>query len=89
MSDVFTPAPAELGLRGEEILTWWMEKYGVGAEGRDGAIGTLIMFTKGQGQPPTELFTAFPDLAVSYYTALGGSATPPHSSLPSEPKAAE
>jgi len=68
--NVFTPAPAELGADAESIVTWWMNKYGTGAENRDGAIGSLVTFTKGEGQPPTELFVAFPELAKIYYAAI-------------------
>lgn len=78
MSNVFTPAPSELGARGEEIISWWMEKNGhltddvtLQAGNRDAAIGSLMQFVNGFGQPSTELFTAFPELAKTYYEALG------------------
>lgn len=69
MPDIFTSAPAELGPNGELILTWFMEHFKLGADDRDAAIGSLMIFAKGKGQPPQELFLKFPDFAQIYYTA--------------------
>lgn len=77
MSDAFTAAPAILGANGEAMVSWFMERYDllsddekVQAGNRDVAIGSLVMFTNGFGQPSTELFSMFPELASLYYIAL-------------------
>lgn len=67
MSDVFAPAPAELGNDGELMVTFMMERYGIS---RDTAIGGLMTFLAGAGQPSTEIFTRFPSLATLYYQAI-------------------
>lgn len=66
-NEVFTAAPSELGPRAEQIVTWWMSHYGVE---RDVAIGTLVTFAHGKGQPTQELFTMFPELAMTYFMAV-------------------
>lgn len=67
--DVFTSAPSGWGPRAEEMVTWFMGKYGVE---RDPAIGGIAEFVAGKGQPSAELFTEFPELAQMYYAALKG-----------------
>lgn len=37
---------------------------------RDVALGSLLAFEGGNGQPSTELFAKFPTLAAAYYNAL-------------------
>lgn len=37
---------------------------------RDVAIGNLLTFERGEGQPKTELFAKFPTLAAAYYNAI-------------------
>lgn len=71
MSNTFTAAPEILGPNAEAIVSWWMSRYDLHEDDRDGAIGSLVMFTKGAGQPPTDLFVAFPEMAKAYYSALG------------------
>lgn len=68
MSDVFAAAPAELGSEGESMVSWFMSHYGVE---RDPAIGALVTFVKGWGQPSKEILAAFPKLEELYFAALG------------------
>lgn len=77
MSDVFSPAPAELGANAEAILTWWMTKYGLGEDNRDGAIGSLAMLVKGKGQAVPELFADFPEVETLYNNAKDAASLPP------------
>lgn len=80
MSDehVLSAAPKELGPRAEEMVTWWMIQYGLLTDdtklqegNRASAVGSLVTFLKGMGQPPLALFLAFPEMAEKYYSALG------------------
>lgn len=71
MSDVFAPAPRLLGERGEAMVTWYMEKMGVG---RDTAIAWLVTFAEGNGHPSPELLAEFPELREDSKTG-GDSAT--------------
>jgi hypothetical protein len=59
---------------------------------RDVAIGDLLTFERGEGQPKTELFEKFPTLAAAYYNAIAArnaSKEDATGELPSEPAASE
>jgi hypothetical protein len=72
MNDVeVQPIPAG-SVMTEEMIAEYMSKYEVN---RDVAIGAILVFEGGKGQPNTDFFAMFPTLGTAYYNAVAGAGT--------------